>query len=147
MREKLSRADAIGLISRAREALCEKTRLQELMDDYGASTVREALVEAYGGVTNGFLSQICEAISGRKVEVVGEAAALYSCPCCGRRTLSELFSAEKGTGYDICDFCGWEDDGTVDDEVVSSVNKGSMAQYRARMREESNYYSCEKWGT
>jgi hypothetical protein len=29
----------------------------------------------------------------------------YTCPCCGHLTLSE-----RG-GYEICDECGWEDDG------------------------------------
>lgn len=29
----------------------------------------------------------------------------YSCPCCGYPTLSEP------AGYEICDVCGWEDDG------------------------------------
>lgn len=147
MREKLLRADAIRLISLAREAVCEKDSLQEFVNDYDAATVSEALAEAYDGVSNGFLSQICQAILGRKVEVIGEPALRFPCPCCRRRTLSELYDANEGTGYGICDYCDWEDDGTVDDEVISSVNKGSMAQYRARIREESNYYFCEKWST
>lgn len=31
----------------------------------------------------------------------------YRCPCCGYRTLEE----EPPDTYDICDVCGWEDDG------------------------------------
>ena len=29
---------------------------------------------------------------------------LYPCPCCGKRTISELGN------YEICSICGWEDD-------------------------------------
>ena len=145
MREKLSRGEAIRLIARARELLCEEGSLREFMDDYRAGTVREALLDAYDGVSNGFLSQVCQAVLGRKVEVVGEPRLRLPCPCCGRRTLTESFDPDEGTGYDICDHCGWEDDGTADDQADSGVNRGTMAQYRARVREDSNYYCSDKW--
>jgi hypothetical protein len=145
VRQKISRHDAIRLISQAREAVCERQALQELLDEWQASTVFEALLEGYAGVSNGFLSQVCEAISGERLEVIGEPAARLPCPCCHRRTLDELRDVEAGTGYDICDYCGWEDDGTKDPEVETSVNAGSMAQYRARILRERNYYACEKW--
>ena len=139
MKQKLSRVEAIQVISRARHAVCEQSRLQELMDDYGANTVFDALLEAYAGVTNGFLSQVCEAILGQKVDVVGEPEVRFPCPCCNRQTLTELFDAAEGTGFDVCDYCGWEDDGTQNDEAISSVNRGSMADYRSRIRDESKY--------
>lgn len=124
-----------------------KSKSEVARNEASAATVSEALAEAYAGVSNGFLSQICEAIWGRKIEVIGEPALRYPCPCCRRRTLNELYDANEGTGYDICDYCEWEDDGTVDDEAISSVNNGSMTQYRARIREKSNYCVCDKWGT
>jgi predicted RNA-binding Zn-ribbon protein involved in translation (DUF1610 family) len=145
MSEKISRSEAISLISKVREVVCDKKHLDDLIEDYNASTIYEALLVFYGGVSNGFLSQVCEAISGRRMEVVGEAEVRFPCPCCGRRTLTEVHNIELGTGYDICDYCRWEDDGTVDDTVYSSVNKGSMIEYRARIHEESNYYFTEKW--
>lgn len=40
----------------------------------------------------------------------------YTCPCCGHATL-----AERGA-YEICDECGWEDDGQDDHD--SSVRRG-----------------------
>ncbi|WP_199735554.1 CPCC family cysteine-rich protein [Corallococcus sp. AB045] len=55
---------------------------------------------------------------------MGEAEVLLPCPCCGGRTLTERYDAVVGTGYDICDHCRWEDDGTVSDTVHSSVNRG-----------------------
>jgi Cysteine-rich CPCC len=41
---------------------------------------------------------------------------MYSCPCCGHPTLGE-----RG-GYEICEVCGWEDDGQ--DNHDSSVIRG-----------------------
>jgi hypothetical protein len=145
VRQALSRVDAIRLIARARDSVCESSQLKELMDDYNAHTVFDALLDAYAGVSNGFLACVCEAITGKSFEVVGEPEARLPCPCCHRRTLTEVYDASKGTGYDVCDHCHWEDDGTVRDDVVSSVNRGSMEQYRARMNAEADAHSCEKW--
>jgi len=60
--------------------------------------------------------------------------SLYSCPCCGERTLSERGS------YEICDVCGWEDDGQDDhdaDEVRRGPNGGfSLTQARREFSEQ-----------
>jgi hypothetical protein len=144
-RQKLSRVDAIRLISRAREAVCERSTLEEFMDDYHASSVLDALLDAYAGVSNGFLSCVCEAITGSRFEVTGEPEPRLRCPCCHRHTLTEAYDPSQGTGYDICDHCNWEDDGTVRDDVDSSVNHGSMSQYRARLEAEADARACEKW--
>ncbi len=147
MRQKISRSDAIQLISQAREAVSAPDRLQALLIDYGTNTIFDALQQAYAGVSNGFLSQVCEAILGLNIEVIGEPEARLRCPCCQRQTLGELFDPEAGTGYDICGHCGWEDDGTQDPKAHSGVNRGSMAEYRERMDAEFNYYFCDKWRT
>jgi len=45
--------------------------------------------------------------------------SLQACPCCGEKTLSE------SGGYEICEVCGWEDDGQDDydaDEVRGGPN-------------------------
>ena len=60
----------------------------------------------------------------------------YPCPCCGYRTLTEKYDPEKGTGYDICPYCGWEDDGTAEDGAYSSANRGRMTDYRKRIRSD-----------
>jgi cysteine-rich CPCC protein len=145
VRQTISRHDAIQLISRARAAVAEPAALQDLLEDYQASTVFEALREEYAGVGNGFLSQVCETISGLRLEVIGEPEARLPCPCCHRRTLDELHDTAVGTGYDICDHCNWEDDGTSNEQSQSGVNHGSMAEYMARMSTESNYHDREKW--
>ena len=53
---------------------------------------------------------------------------LYSCPCCGHRTLTE-----RG-GYEICAECGWEDDGQDDHDsgVVRGGPNGSLSLDMAR---------------
>lgn len=85
------------------------------------------------GITNEYLSSLIETISGCKVEVIGEVEELYKCPCCGYNTLTEKFNPDEGTGYEICPFCGWEDDGTTDIDEYRSINKGSMNDYRKKI--------------
>ncbi len=115
------------------------------MSNISEENVTVALRQNYSGVSNGFLADLYEAICGVSVEVAGDPVPLFVCPCCGFRTLTELHDPEKGTGYDVCDHCGWEDDGTTDETVVSSVNHTSMAELRSKMRTESNYYERTKW--
>ena len=145
MRHTISRNEAFQIIARAREAVGDAANIADMLDDYGVTTVFNAIRERYSGVSNGYLSQACEVISGLKLEVTGEPDARFACPCCHKRTLTEPFNSALGTGYDVCDHCGWEDDGTSNDQDYSSVNHGSMADYRMRMSRESNYYDCEKW--
>ena len=85
------------------------------------------------GITNEYLSSLIETISGYKVKVIGEVEELYRCPCCGYKTLTEEFNPEEGTGYDICPFCGWEDDGTTDIDEYRSINNGSINDYKKRI--------------
>jgi len=53
----------------------------------------------------------------------------YSCPCCGHATLTE-----RGA-YEICDECGWEDDGqdNHDRHVVRGGPNGPESLDQARM--------------
>lgn len=55
--------------------------------------------------------------------------APYTCPCCGHATLSERGS------YEICDECGWEDDGqdNHDSAVVRGGPNGSLSLDQARV--------------
>lgn len=98
------------------------------------------------GVSNGFLSEILKLSIGANVEVEGEVEHLYKCPCCGWKTLTEYYDVQKGTGYDICRYCGWEDVGiTEETEEYVSINKGSIAEYRKRISENPNHYYIHKW--
>ena len=97
------------------------------------------------GVSNGFLSEIVHAITGYEIEVQGEVEDLFVCPCCGFKTLTERFDPKEGTGYDICPYCNWEDDGTTDIKLYRSINKGSISDYRNRLHENANRYYINKW--
>jgi hypothetical protein len=51
-----------------------------------------------------------------------DAGIMVPCPCCGYPTLSQR------NMYDICELCGWEDDGQ-DDENADKVFGGPNASY------------------
>ncbi|WP_343224491.1 CPCC family cysteine-rich protein [Paenibacillus sp. ACRRX] len=70
---------------------------------------------------------------------------LFSCPCCGFKTLTELYDRIEGTGYEICPYCNWQDDGTSDINSYRSINKGSIVDYRNELRINSNKYYTNKW--
>lgn len=99
----------------------------------------------YEGVSNGYLAELYGAVTGQRVEVVGETVDLHPCPCCHLKTLHERHNVELGTGYDICPSCDWEDDGTSDPSVRSGPNAGSMEDYRARVRSDPNYFYRARW--
>ncbi|MDE5781345.1 MAG: hypothetical protein K2I03_07670 [Lachnospiraceae bacterium] len=42
--------------------------------------------------------------------------------------LTEEYNLDEGTGYDICPYCNWEDDGSTDINVYRSVNRGSYTR-------------------
>lgn len=58
----------------------------------------------------------------------------YSCPCCGHVTLGE-----RGV-YEICDECGWEDDGQDDHDshVVRGGPNGRLSLDEARRLYEAD---------
>lgn len=70
-----------------------------------------------------------EMYAAQKNVFANESGGPYSCPCCGHVTLGE-----RG-GYEICDECGWEDDGQDDHDaqVVRGGPNGrqSIADARA----------------
>lgn len=45
---------------------------------------------------------------------------VVNCPVCGRETLDS---------YWVCDYCGWEYDGTLDENSYSSLNKTTIRKY------------------
>ena len=55
----------------------------------------------------------------------GEREDLFPCPCCGLRTLTERFHPMEGTGYDICPYCNWEDDGTTEEDAASPLTQNT----------------------
>lgn len=96
------------------------------------------------GVSNGYLSEIYYTLTGHRVEVIGNAEDVYQCACCGFKTLSEKYGIDDG-GYDICDVCGWEDDGTTEYNLYSSVNRTTIQDKREFLEKNNNFFYRFKW--
>ena len=126
---ELKREEVARLIDFIRNKIVGDTEFSSIIQIDNEYEINELVY----GITNEYLSSLIETISGCKVEVIGEVEELYKCPCCGYNTLTEEFNPEEGTGYDICPFCGWEDDGTTDIDEYRSINKGSMNDYRKKI--------------
>ncbi len=144
------RHDAIEIIKMVRQLIDSNNEMQIYLNDLSENTDSPKNIEDEAdiicqGVSNGFISEIIQIISGHSVEVVGDVEELYKCPCCGYKTLTEKYSTIEGTGYDICAYCEWEDDGTVTNNSYSSVNRGTISDYQNRMRIEQNKYYIDKW--
>jgi len=142
----ISREKALELIGEVR-SFVEKMDLAKCFDKNALSNIIEHsdLEMDFQGVSNGFLSEIVHAVTGYDIEVIGEVDVLFSCPCCGYKTLTELHDTIKGTGYDICPYCRWEDDGTVDINSYRAINQGSIQDYRYKICTNPNKYYISKW--
>lgn len=147
MQDTISREKAIKLISEIRDIVERKIELSEYFGSvfFESNEEKIELETDIQGVSNGFLSEILCAITGYDIEVCGEVEQLFPCPCCGLRTLTEIYNPIEGTGYEICPYCNWEDDGTTDTKVYRSINKGSIEDYRKNMQKKNNKYYINKW--
>lgn len=147
MQKSISREMAIMLIGEMRDVVAKKIELAEYFgNEFLESTEEQTDLETdIQGVSNGFLSEIIHTITGYKMEVCGEVEKMFPCPCCGFRTLTEIYNPNEGTGYEICPYCDWEDDGTKEINVYRSINKGSIEDYRNNMKEKFNKYFINKW--
>ncbi len=139
----ITRENAYKLIESIQE-IVNTIDLSMYLEDYLKKENIELEAELLG-VSNGFLSQVIQLITGYEVEVYGEVENLFPCPCCGFKTLTERFDLIEGTGYDICPYCGWEDDGTTDIESYRSINKGRILDYRNKISKNANKYYLNKW--
>ena len=126
---ELKREEVARLIDFIRNKIVGDTEFSSIIQIDNEYEINELVY----GITNEYLSSLIETILGCKVDVIGEVEELYKCPCCGYNTLTEEFNPDEGTGYDICPFCGWEDDGTTDIDEYRSINKGSMNDYRKKI--------------
>jgi hypothetical protein len=141
----LTRKNAFILVEKMRDILIKELDFVKYMEGDTSSIDIELNEVELQGVSNGFLAEIINTIFGYKVEIVGEVEELFTCPCCGFKTLTELYDINKGTGYDICPYCQWEDDGTEDINSIRSINNGSIKDYREKIHSNYNYYYIDKW--
>lgn len=145
--KNISREKAIKLISDIRDIIDEEIDFTKYFGEkFEENSIEQNELDTEViGVTNGFLSEILCIITGYHVEVCGEVDKLFPCPCCGLKTLTEIFNSEEGTGYDICPYCNWEDDGTTEINVYRSINQGSIEDYRKNILANENKYYINKW--
>ena len=143
---KIHRSNVIRLLCEIREMIYKNLDLKVYFGDvYLSNKIEQTDLEVFCyGVSNGFLSELVHAILGCEVEIIGDAEKLLPCPCCGYKTLTEQYDVDEGTGYDICPYCNWEDDGTIDNNIISSVNNGSILDYRKRLQLNPNKYYIDK---
>lgn len=136
------------LFSKSHEEIYEYLEYVEYPQEFNAETMKQEVFEFVReinqGVSNGYLSDVYHLLTGNKLEVIGEVADLYSCDCCHLKTLNEKYGIADG-GYDICDYCGWEDDGTTDIKQTSSVNKCTIEDRRKYIALNPNYFHKNKW--
>ncbi len=125
----MSREKAYELVELIHKMIFKEIDLKKFFD---ISVIDEDSEIDLIGVSNGFLSEMIQTITGYEVEICGEVEELFPCPCCGYRTLSECYDSVEGTGYDICPYCKWEDDGTIDVNIYRSINRGSISDYRKK---------------
>ena len=148
MMKKILRTDVINTIYNYRMAFISKDQLISSLD-YETQNLESGVFDKIKyeliGCSNGFLSDFYLTLTGERVEVIGETKRLFSCPCCGFQTLLEVYDAQKGTGYDICRYCQWEDDGTVEVSRHSSINRGSISDYRQYILENRKFFYKNKW--
>ena len=133
----VTRTEAVRFIFKVRQLIDNNVMIQNhifvvLSDEMNLRNKIEVDAACYD-ISNDELSKILLCITGNKYKVFGEDVNMFYCSCCGKRTLTEKYDSKEGTGYDICPYCGWEDDGTLSDTQYSSVNKGTILDYRKKM--------------
>lgn len=143
----ISRENVIKLISDIRKVVENEIDLKRY---FGESFIqnnieRNEVDEEVPGVSNGFLAEMFRTLTGYEIEIYGDVEKLHPCPCCGLRTLTEEYDLLQGTGYDICPYCKWEDDGTTEVNEYRSLNRGSIEDYRDKIRTNVNKYYINKW--
>lgn len=148
MIKKISRNDVISTIYNYRMEFISKDQLISSLD-YETQNLESGVFDKIKyeliGCSNGFLSEFYLTLTGERVEVIGETQRLFSCPCCGFQTLLEVYDTQEGTGYDICRYCQWEDDGTFEVSRHSSINRGRISDYRQYILENRNFFYKNKW--
>lgn len=148
MIRKITRNVVLALICKHRIEFTSEDELINLIEHETEDLeigVMDMVEHELKGCSNGFLSDFYKTLTGEKVEIIGEIQGLFACPCCGFQTLSEIYDVQQGTGYDICDYCYWEDDGTVEPNKISSVNNGSINSYKIHIIENEKFFYKNKW--
>ncbi len=145
MKKIIARKNVVKLVDEIRELIYNEIDVSKYYEE-GYDEISEGIEETdIRGISNGFLSEVLNMVIGEKIEVTGEVEKLFPCPCCNQRTLTEPYNQVEGTGYEICPYCNWEDDGTTDIKSYRSINGGSIEDYRRNMKDSYDKYYISKW--
>lgn len=100
------------------------------------------------GAPKPFLEMLAQLLTGIELDVDPSETIpnAYACPCCGAISLFKDEGEEDEVSYDICVVCRWEDDGTIDILSRSSVNRGTMKEYRNALAENIDNVTKARWG-
>jgi hypothetical protein len=98
-----------------------------------------ALRAEYRGVTHRYLMRCLHEAGLGDCIVSPGCEQLEACPCCAYRTLST-----RGQ-YEICDLCGWEDDGNEALDVPSGPNHMTLGQAREHFARNRSHLPLDKW--
>lgn len=107
----------------------------DIMSSEYDDLVKIVCESSYDEYSNEQLQNMVSDILEKAVFIEGENPKKYSCPCCGKETLSL-----RGE-YDICANCNWEDDGNESEDTYSSVNHMTLRQGK---KNYLLYGRCEK---
>lgn len=80
------------------------------------------IADSYKFFSNDKLSKLVSKIVKKNILVEGMEPELFTCPCCGYKTLTT-----RGE-YEICSICLWEDSGTDQDDVYSGPNHMTLKE-------------------
>lgn len=86
------------------------------------------------------IQNLPDALKDKEVFILPLKVFRYPCPVCGNRTLQW-----RGMD-DICTECGWEDDGTDDEDEITTPNGGdTIRSYRTKYRKLKKDNPDYKW--
>jgi len=143
LRKTISRQHALHDIATAKAKLgCgseDDLRSEGFEGESYFDLVLDFISHEYAAASNMLLAEIFEFSTCQSVIVAGTPVFLAKCKCCGLRTITEPGS------YEICRWCNWEDDGTLDAQVVSSVNRSSIEMVRQELRRTGRLSKFHRW--
>lgn len=128
----LAYQDLLLLESGKRESILidifsENDEYESIMD-FSSPEYNEVILEYlktdYTGVNTSFLVARINELFHIGVEIIGIEEELFTCNCCGYKTLK--LEGE----YEICKVCFWEDDGTDEAGKFSSANGLTLTEAR-----------------
>jgi hypothetical protein len=113
-----------------------ENELENALAENGSDTVedrnfilRSFIAQQFASYTNQYIQSFLSERLNINLNVEGQDASLFICPCCKYYTLPRKIE------YFICGVCYWEDDGSAEDDVFSTVNKMSLREAKMNFKQ------------